>query len=381
MKKFISYFLAILLIISGFTSISGLKVHAAGKTKYVTATVLNVRQSATTKSKIMTTIKKNTAVTVTQTKSGWDRVSVNKKTGWVSNKYLTTKKPAASKAKVTNTFKKTAVATTKSYTKYVTATVLNVRQSATTKSKVVTTIKKNTAVTVTQTKSGWDKVSVNKKTGWVSNKYLTTKKPAAPKNLAEGLKTVGGNKQLILVTSNGYNTTNSEIRTFEKNSKGQWVPVFTTTGHIGKYGFTPASSMREGGKKSPTGKYTIGTAFGQYANPGTKLPYKKITSDDVWVDDPKSKLYNTWQSKRKTIGKWKSAENMNIAAYNYGFVINYNTARTPYKGSAIFFHVGSGYTLGCTDTTQAGVVKILKWLDPAKKPVIIQTPIQELNKY
>ncbi|MCM3728911.1 hypothetical protein M3226_25040 [Neobacillus cucumis] len=62
---------------------------------------------------------------------------------------------------------------------------------------------------------------------------------------------------------------------------------------------------------------------------------------------------------------------MNIAAYTYGFVINYITQRTPNKGSAIFFHVGSGYTLGCTSTAQTNVVNILKWLDPKKNPVII----------
>ncbi|MEM5590921.1 hypothetical protein AAHH67_02920 [Niallia circulans] len=89
------------------------------------------------------------------------------------------------------------------------------------------------------------------KTGWASSKYLTTKKPAEPKNLAAGLKTVGKNKQLILVTSNGYNISSAEIRTFEKNKKGEWIPVLTTTGHIGKYGFT--SNMSEGGKNHPLG--------------------------------------------------------------------------------------------------------------------------------
>ncbi|MEK5521892.1 MULTISPECIES: SH3 domain-containing protein [Heyndrickxia] len=373
MKKIFAIFIALFVVFAGFHMAE--PAHAAtSKTKYVTASTLNVRTGASTKYKVVTTIKKNQSVKVTQTKGSWDKVTVGSKIGWASNTYLTTKKPAT-------TAKKSAATKTTSKTMYVTASVLNVRSGASTKYKVVTTVKKNQSVKVTQTKGSWSKVTIGSKTGWVSNKYLTTKKPAAPKNLAAGLKTVGSNKQLILVTSNGYNTSSAEIRTFEKNSKGKWIPVLTTTGHIGKYGFTPASKMSEGGKKSPIGKYTIGTAFGRYSNPGTKLPYRKITSDDVWVDDSKSKLYNTWQSRKKTKGQWKSAENMNISAYNYGFVINYNTKRIPYKGSAIFFHIGSSYTLGCTDTSQTNVVKILKWLDPKKKPVIIQTPIKELNKY
>ncbi len=77
----------------------------------------------------------------------------------------------------------------------------------------------------------------------------------------------------------------------------------------------------------------------------------------------------------------EKAENMKIGAYANGFVINYNTQRTPGKGSAIFFHIGNSYTLGCTATSEANVVKIMKWLDPAKNPVIIQTPTQNISNY
>ncbi|MBS4220503.1 SH3 domain-containing protein [Bacillus sp. FJAT-49711] len=366
LKKVFAIFVAMLILLTGLYIDE--PVHAASQTKYVTASALNVRTGPSTKNKVITIIKKNHAVKVTQTSGSWDKVKVGSKTGWVSNKYLTTKKPT------TTTKKKTT-----SKTMYVTASVLNVRSGPSTNYKVVTTIKKGQSVIVNQTKGSWGKIKVGSKTGWVSTKYLTATKPAASKNLAAGLKTIRNNKQLILVTTNGLNTSSAEIRTFEKDSKGKWVPVLATTGYIGKYGFT--SNMSEGGKKSPIGKYTIGTAFGSKKNPGTKLSYRNITDDDVWVDDPKSSLYNTWQSRKKTKGKWKSAENMNIPAYTYGFVINYNTKRIPNKGSAIFFHIGNSYTLGCTATSEANVVKILKWLDPKKNPVIIQTPIQDLKKY
>ncbi|WP_400244100.1 SH3 domain-containing protein [Niallia sp. JL1B1071] len=362
-KKVFVLLIGVLVLFTGFHTVNTAQA-ASKKMKYVTASTLNIRSGAGTSYKVVTTVKKNQAVTVTQTKGSWDKVTVGKKTGWASDKYLTTKKPATK-------------ATTK--TMYVTASTLNVRSGAGTTYKIVATVKKNQSVKVSQTKGTWSKVIVGNKTGWISTKYLTTKKPAAPNNLAAGLKTVGKNKQLILVTSNGYNASAAEIRTFEKNAKGEWIPVLTTAGYIGKLGFT--SNMKEGGKKSPIGKFTIGTAFGTKNNPGTKLPYRKITNDDVWVDDPKSKLYNTWQSKKKTNGQWKSAENMNVPAYKYGFVINYNTKRTPYKGSAIFFHIANSYTLGCTATSEANVVKILKWLDPKKNPVIIQTPIKELSNY
>lgn len=204
--------------------------------------------------------------------------------------------------------------------------------------------------------------------------------PARAATVADTLKTVSSNSQLILVTSNGYGTSQATIQTFERDGQGQWRAVHHVSGYIGKYGF--AQVMSEGGMKSPRGKYSIGTAFGRSGNPGTKLPFRAITPDDVWVDDSNSPLYNTWQKASQNNGRWNSAEKMDIPQYTYGFVINYNTdARTPGKGSAIFFHVSSGYTAGCTGTSQGNVVSILKWLDPAKNPVIIQSPTGELGSY
>ncbi|WP_409291973.1 SH3 domain-containing protein [Peribacillus sp. SCS-37] len=263
-------------------------------------------------------------------------------------------------------------------TKYVTASALNVRSGPSTEHKVIAVIKMNQAVVVSGTSGYWKKITVRGKTGWASGKYLASTAPKSAGNLADRLKTVGANKQLILVTTNGYTTTAAGIKTFEKDSKGKWVQKMSVRGYVGKKGI---GKGKEGDAKTPAGKYTISTTFGQKGNPGTKMPFRKITSDDVWVDDSNSKLYNTWQSRRKTQGQWKSAENMNHRLYTNGFVIDYNTARVPGAGSAIFFHVGSSYTLGCVATAESNVVSVMKWLDPSKKPVIIMTAAQDLNKY
>lgn len=117
---------------------------------------------------------------------------------------------------------------------------------------------------------------------------------------------------------------------------------------------------------SPRGKYTIGSAFGRQGNPGTKLPFINLTQNHVWVDDSTSPYYNTLQEK-PVRGRWKSAKNMYIPAYDYGFVINYNTeSRTPYKGSAIFFHVSTSWTEGCTGVDKQNVIDMLRWIDQEK---------------
>lgn len=196
--------------------------------------------------------------------------------------------------------------------------------------------------------------------------------------IADSLKTVGANNQLILVTAKGYKTSTATIRTFERDSNGKWRAVLAVSGFIGRDGF--AKQMSESVIQTPRGKFSIGTAFGRYANPGTGIAYRQIGSNDFWVDDPNSSLYNTWQTGPAN-GRWNSAESMNVAPYNYGFVIGYNLDRIPGKGSAIFFHVSSSYTAGCTGVSQSNMVSILKWLDRGKNPIIIQCPESELSNY
>jgi L,D-peptidoglycan transpeptidase YkuD (ErfK/YbiS/YcfS/YnhG family) len=176
--------------------------------------------------------------------------------------------------------------------------------------------------------------------------------------------------QLILVTADGYHTSKARIQTFERNEQGLFRPVIDVSGRIGKNGLTTEKS--EGDGQTPVGLFTLGTAFGRYKNPGLQMPYRRITSDDVWVDDPASALYNSWQSKAQAKGQWTSAEKMNVSAYNYGFVINYNVADpVPNAGSAIFFHISSSATSGCVATSKKNVLSVLKWLDPEKSPLIL----------
>ncbi len=262
----------------------------------------------------------------------------------------------------------------------VTATTLNIRSGPSTNYRVVATIKKGETVSITSSKTGWYKITVGTKTGWVSSKYIRKSTSRIASSTVNNMKTIGTSKQLIIVTADNESTRNVVIETFEKYDSG-WKKRNTFAGVIGKNGMI--SSKHEGDYETPEGKYTITTAFGRQVNPGTKLPYRKITADDVWVDDSKSTLYNTWQSASKNNGRWNSAEKMNISLYDYGFVINYNVSRTPGKGSAIFFHIAgtSGYTAGCTATSKTNVISILKWLDPAKKPIIIQTPFNKVTNY
>jgi len=58
------------------------------KTGKVKVTRLNVRASATTKSKVIGTLKKNQTVTIISTTGSWNKIKYGKKTGYVSKSYI-----------------------------------------------------------------------------------------------------------------------------------------------------------------------------------------------------------------------------------------------------------------------------------------------------
>jgi len=190
-------------------------------------------------------------------------------------------------------------------------------------------------------------------------------------NLAASLKNIPLEcEQLILtVGEGGYNAT---IYCYERNGD-KWSEIFIFPGFIGKNGF---GKTKEGDLKSPEGYYSLGTAFGRISDPGTKMPFRLITEDDYWDDDVSSDTYNTWQTESPP-----KTEKLDIPAYDYGFVINYNLENIKGLGSAIFFHCAESYTRGCTGAEKQNIIKVLQWLDPIKNPCICQFYKTDLSKY
>ncbi|WP_067727200.1 L,D-transpeptidase family protein [Oceanobacillus damuensis] len=317
-------------------------------TKYVTVSSLNVRNGPGVDYDVAGIVKINEEVQAADsTVDGWIQIKAGKLSGYVNDKYLDDEKTAV---------------------QYEAASTSSIESKQTDEIIADTYEKENKKSEETPENNQEEKTET-----------VTAETGAIPTNDVDKLKSIDGNNQLILVTADGYNTSSARVRTFERNTEGNWQQLLDVSGFIGKNGF--ADNKVEGDGKTPTGKYTIGHAFGRAGNPGTKLSYRAITPDDVWVDDSNSSLYNSWQSKSETSDKWASAENMDIPLYTNGFVINYNMSRTPGKGSAIFFHIASGHTLGCVGVSEPNVLSILKWLDPAKNPVIIQTPASGLGNY
>ncbi len=140
-----------------------------------------------------------------------------------------------------------------------------------------------------------------------------------------------------------------------------------STARLGRAGLAPPGEKREGDGRTPSGTYRFDFLFGVQPDPGVALPFRRVTGPSiVWDDNPSSPTYNLWVD--GGVG-----EAMYVTpAYDYGAVIAYNTDRTPGLGSAIFLHVSTGSpTAGCVALPVDRLLEVLRWLDPARAPVIM----------
>lgn len=158
-----------------------------------TSDYLNLRSGAATSYSILLTMPKGAKVTVIDTSADgkWSKVKYGSSTGWANNLYLTD----GNSAPAPTTPAEPPVTTVPTpepipeptpepqaapeVTKY-TTDYLNLRSGAGTSFSILTTIPTRTKVTVTDSQSGWDKVSYASYVGWSSAAYLSTTAPAAP---------------------------------------------------------------------------------------------------------------------------------------------------------------------------------------------------------
>ena len=126
--------------------LSDKKVEEVTQTKYVNATILNVRSGPSTTYSIIDTLKQNDEVKVISIEDGWAKIKHNDEIGYVSAEYLS-------------------------------ATTLNVRSGPDTTYEILTTYKYGQEVKVVNISEDkeWAKIKYNDEYAYVSNKYLVDK--------------------------------------------------------------------------------------------------------------------------------------------------------------------------------------------------------------
>ena len=164
------------------------------------------------------------------------------------------------------------------------------------------------------------------------------------------------------------------LDTWER-SDGGWAKSMTDIPVvIGYNGAVEAQHKREGDGRTPKGLYRLGLAFGYQPLAAMKMPYKVLTEQDVWIDDPRSEAYNTLANAKPKTGSYETMRRAD-GLYRLGVVVEYNTRPVvAYKGSAIFLHVwrsSESVTEGCIAMAESSLRDLLLWLDQTKRPVIM----------
>ena len=207
----------------------------------------------------------------------------------------------------------------------------------------------------------------------------------------------GGARQLVVVTTPAWDSVSGTLRRYARASaSAPWRaiggPVPIVVGQTGlawgddAVGRRRDPRKREGDGKSPAGRFPLHTAFG-FAPPSSvewvRLPYVPLGAGTECVDDTASVHYNTVVD-RGGVPRvdWASAERMRaIDLYRLGVVVGYNARPVRRgRGSCIFLHIwrspGSP-TSGCTAMPADDLETIVRWLDPARRPMFVQLPAAE----
>lgn len=175
--------------------------------------------------------------------------------------------------------------------------------------------------------------------------------------------TTGSAKHLVFAISSAYSSNTVVVTECAKSGK-TWKKVSQTTGRAGTKGFAKPGEKREGDGKSPTGSFTLSSAFGM-GDPGTALPYRKLRSTgDCWGSTPGESHYNAYYSGTCRSTDEDLSATMKRGPYHQVVVIDYNLPKpVPGYGSAIFFHVGGKTpTAGCISITEGRLKTVMKTL-------------------
>lgn len=176
-------------------------------------------------------------------------------------------------------------------------------------------------------------------------------------------------KQIILVIGH-------QLTFWEKAGYGIWEKSISAYCGYGRNGLS--ADRQEGDGTTPAGSFPIVYAFGNAANPGTKMKYRRTTANSYLSGERGT--YNQWVESSVRI---KGEHLQSISLYKYAMWIGYNVNPTVYgKGSAIFLHLkGSIWsTSGCVTVKESVMKKLLKCAKNGTY-IIIVSKRADITKY
>lgn len=208
--------------------------------------------------------------------------------------------------------------------------------------------------------------------------------------------------QCLVGISEGWDSSNVTLTFYEKTN-GAWKPVgeawkarLGKSGLVWGKGLNPVPSgavtKKEGDNRSPAGVFSIGGAWGYDSSisKNRALFYRKVTSRDLWVEDPASPKYNqNVVLDHEPATAWEKQQQMKQGddAHSLKLFIAHNAPPNvvPNAGSSIFFHIwrggGTKPTAGCTTMEKPKLQWVISRVDPARNPLYVLLPKTDYQKY
>jgi L,D-peptidoglycan transpeptidase YkuD (ErfK/YbiS/YcfS/YnhG family) len=198
-----------------------------------------------------------------------------------------------------------------------------------------------------------------------------------------------------LVRSDSWTASWGTLQRYERAASGGWaakdveIPV-----DLGRHGMawgkglhpppTSGAAKAEGDGKSPAGVFALGRAFGtadSLPSEARGFPYLQTRASTYCVEDVRSNFYNqiidAREVARTSWEKWSELRRAD-GLFDWGVVVRQNDPIVQKgAGSCVFLHVWRGPrvpTAGCTAMPRDRIEAVLRWLDPAAEPVLVQLP-------
>lgn len=203
--------------------------------------------------------------------------------------------------------------------------------------------------------------------------------------------------QLILGLAEDWASTSVTLGRWSRAKGGTWKRVGEHwAGRLGKDGLGWGIGLHPRGiagpiktekdSRAPAGVFELGDAYGYAPSVKTnpRLEYHPVGPRDMWVEDSESKYYNQHLllPHAAPTNEWEKKQQMrlNDHAHSLKLFIKHNAPPNaqPGMGSAIFFHIwrqdGRRHSAGCTTMAEPNLRELLRWVDPAQRPLFVLLP-------
>lgn len=211
-------------------------------------------------------------------------------------------------------------------------------------------------------------------------------------------------RQLLVGVARGWDDSHATLTLYERKAGGKWTADGPSwSARLGRDGLawgrglhsvpraSSGGSKREGDRRAPAGLFEIGGVWGyeESVKRHRQMPYKRITTRDLWIEDPESPHYNRHMVlPHEPRAEWEKKGQMrqDDHAHSLKLFIAHNA---PPKivagaGSAIFFHIwradGTRPTAGCTTMEEGKLRALIAKIDPTKRPVYALLPQVEYDR-